>query len=101
MDRYEDAKVKGSDSTIKALPPSPPETEDNDSQATDDAVFPLPPPLKELDVLDIDKKTPDYHVPRDARLIRLTGVHPFNVEPPLSDLFNYGKDIFPLASGWS
>lgn len=40
--------------------------------------------------MDEDKKTPDSHVPRDARLIRLTGVHPFNVEPPLSDLFNDG-----------
>jgi nitrate reductase (NAD(P)H) len=40
--------------------------------------------------LNIDKATPDAHVPRDPRLIRLTGVHPFNVEPPLTDLFNEG-----------
>ena len=52
---------------------------------------PLPPPSTAPSrVLDIDKKTPDSHVPRDPRLIRLTGVHPFNVEPPLTDLFNEG-----------
>jgi len=53
--------------------------------------FPLPPtsvvPTK---TLDVDKPTPDSHVPRDSRLIRLTGVHPFNVEAPLSDLYNEG-----------
>ncbi|KAI9669461.1 MAG: hypothetical protein M1817_004686 [Caeruleum heppii] len=77
----------------QGLPPSPPETEDNESStfSSDDVDFPLPPPSKEPDaVLDIDKKTPDAHVPRDPRLIRLTGVHPFNVEPPLSTLFNEG-----------
>lgn len=52
---------------------------------------PLPPPSKNLtDILDVDKGTPDNHVPRDSRLIRLTGVHPFNVEPPLTALFKEG-----------
>jgi nitrate reductase (NAD(P)H) len=37
-----------------------------------------------------DLKTPDAHVERDPRLIRLTGVHPFNVEAPLSDLYDEG-----------
>jgi len=41
-------------------------------------------------VLVEDLKTPDSHVERDPRLIRLTGVHPFNVEPPLSDLYDEG-----------
>eukprot|EP00548_Thalassiothrix_antarctica_P012466 CAMPEP_0194159262 /NCGR_PEP_ID=MMETSP0152-20130528/77729_1 /TAXON_ID=1049557 /ORGANISM="Thalassiothrix antarctica, Strain L6-D1" /LENGTH=797 /DNA_ID=CAMNT_0038868805 /DNA_START=962 /DNA_END=3355 /DNA_ORIENTATION=- len=31
-----------------------------------------------------DKGTPDEWVPRDGKLVRLTGRHPFNVEPPLS-----------------
>ena len=31
-----------------------------------------------------DKGTPDEWVPRDGRLVRLTGRHPFNVEPPVS-----------------
>lgn len=31
-----------------------------------------------------DVGTPDEWVPRDGRLVRLTGRHPFNVEPPLS-----------------
>lgn len=76
------------------LPPSPPDTDENasdDSFHPDHADIPLPPsstiPAR---VLDIDKKTPDAHVPRDPRLIRLTGVHPFNVEAPLSALFNEG-----------
>ncbi|KAJ5359123.1 Eukaryotic molybdopterin oxidoreductase [Penicillium cataractarum] len=53
--------------------------------------IPLPPPsFSPTEILDIDKGTPDNHVPRDSRLIRLTGVHPFNVEAPLTTLFNQG-----------
>ncbi|KAI9765354.1 MAG: hypothetical protein M1840_007434 [Geoglossum simile] len=73
------------------LPPTPPETEDNESNASGICSFPLPPlSIGPSEVLDIDKDTPDCHVPRDPRLIRLTGVHPFNVEPPLSALYNEG-----------
>lgn len=75
------------------LPPTPPETDDNasDSATSDEGPFPLPPPSTvPRTVLDIDKKTPDSHVPRDPRLVRLTGTHPFNVEAPLSALFNEG-----------
>lgn len=72
------------------LPPTPPLTDDSASERSDIDI-PLPPrtsiPTK---VLDVDAKTPDAHVPRDPRLIRLTGVHPFNVEAPLTDLFNEG-----------
>ena len=84
------------------LPPTPPDSDHSDSEkpskeehnssaspATPE--FPLPPPSKEpTDVLETDKKTPDGWLPRDPRLIRLTGVHPFNVEAPLSDLYNEG-----------
>lgn len=53
--------------------------------------FPLPPPsVNPTAILDVDKGTPDEHVPRDPRLIRLTGVHPFNVEPPLTALYKEG-----------
>ena len=73
------------------LPPSPPPTEEDDSDPGEDLEFPLPPPTTiPTRILDVDLKTPDAHVPRDPRLIRLTGVHPFNVEPPLSALFNEG-----------
>lgn len=73
------------------LPPSPPQTEANDSESSEEVEIPLPPPTNPpTQVLDIDKKTPDAHVPRDPRLIRLTGIHPFNVEAPLSALFNEG-----------
>ena len=73
------------------LPPSPPQTEEDRSEPSEEIAIPLPPPTKiPPRVLDIDQKTPDAHVPRDPRLIRLTGVHPFNVEPPLSALFNEG-----------
>ncbi|GAA5820633.1 hypothetical protein JCM11251_003085 [Rhodosporidiobolus azoricus] len=36
------------------------------------------------------KGTPDSWVVRDSRLVRLTGKWPFNVEPPLPDLWNAG-----------
>ncbi|KAI0482878.1 hypothetical protein GGR56DRAFT_212447 [Xylariaceae sp. FL0804] len=91
------------------LPPSPPSTVD-DSRASeaelsdcelkpsrDDIAepnrrpYPLPPRCKPGNhVLAEDLKTPDRHVVRDPRLIRLTGVHPFNAEAPLSDLFGEG-----------
>lgn len=73
------------------LPPSPPQTEENNSESSFEVELPLPRPTNPpTRVLDIDKKTPDAHVPRDPRLIRLTGTHPFNVEAPLSALFNEG-----------
>ena len=78
------------------LPPTPPTSEDNLSERSvtseeSGAEVPLPPPsCAPIEVLDVDKKTPDSHVPRDPRLIRLTGTHPFNVEAPLQALFNEG-----------
>ena len=75
-------------------PPSPPESTHADAEETSkdaEPDFALPPPPHSAPVvLDVDKSTPDAHVPRDPRLIRLTGVHPFNVEAPLTDLFNEG-----------
>ncbi|RDB30807.1 Nitrate reductase [NADPH] [Hypsizygus marmoreus] len=41
-------------------------------------------------VQDIDLGTPDSWVKRDNRIIRLTGKHPLNCEPPLTTLFNTG-----------
>ncbi|KAH8586847.1 putative nitrate reductase [Bisporella sp. PMI_857] len=87
------------------LPPTPPKSEGNASDASDDSSnaseeaseerlegrYPLAPPSTiPLDVLKEDLKTPDNHVPRDPRLIRLTGIHPFNVEAPLSALYDEG-----------
>lgn len=93
------------------VPPSPPSTateisssteSDTDSQTSeprpipdDDPCqpppYPLPPrPRGHQSVLPEDLKTPDSHVPRDPRLIRLTGAHPFNVEPPLTELWDEG-----------
>ncbi|KAL8697180.1 MAG: hypothetical protein Q9224_002438 [Gallowayella concinna] len=76
------------------LPPTPPGSDDSASTTSlqsDDVQIPLPPATSiPSQVLDQDRKTPDAHVPRDPRLIRLTGVHPFNVEAPLSALFNEG-----------
>ena len=42
------------------------------------------------EVDDRDKNTPDKWVPRHPDLVRLTGKHPFNCEPPLSDLVDNG-----------
>jgi hypothetical protein len=77
------------------LPPTPPETVDGDDSnsnaSSSEPDFALPPPTNPpTKTLEVDLKTPDAHVPRDPRLIRLTGVHPFNVEAPLTDLFNEG-----------
>lgn len=73
------------------LPPSPPDSTWEDTESGDTVDFPLPPPsTAPTEVLAVDKKTPDAHVPRDPRLIRLTGVHPFNVEAPLSALYDEG-----------
>lgn len=91
--RRDDYMSRPAHAPVGQLPPTPPDTEDNDSDITDEVGFPLPPPSKVPEVLELDKKTPDAHVPRDARLIRLTGVHPFNVEPPLLDLYNSGASV--------
>ncbi len=79
---------------LDVLPPTPPAT---DGSVSDESVecaasdIPLPPPTTiPTDILEIDKNTPDSRVPRDPRLIRLTGVHPFNVEAPLTPLFDEG-----------
>ncbi|PQE11450.1 nitrate reductase protein [Rutstroemia sp. NJR-2017a WRK4] len=85
------------------LPPTPPETRDNsgdevESVSSRDSLssstqqrYALPPPTRPpTKVLKEDLKTPDSHVPRDPRLIRLTGTHPFNVEAPLSALYDEG-----------
>ena len=93
------------------FPPSPPLTRKGSSKSIQDEVsgknesagrtseavveesrsYPLPPKSRpDNKVLAEDLKTPDNHVVRDPRLIRLTGVHPFNVEAPLSDLFDEG-----------
>lgn len=42
------------------------------------------------DVLEIDKRGDDNFVPRDPRLLRLTGAHPFNCESPLTLLYDTG-----------
>jgi nitrate reductase (NAD(P)H) len=82
------------------LPPTPPESTKDEirlipisshtGQVIDITEFPLPPSAPDVEVLELDKPTPDAHVPRDPRLIRLTGVHPFNVEAPLKDLYDEG-----------
>lgn len=90
-----------------AAPPSPPSTA-KQSEATSLAgerlnasrplhskknllkSYPLPPQNGSKSVQPQDLKTPDSHVQRDPRLIRLTGVHPLNCEAPLTDLYNEG-----------
>jgi len=50
--------------------------------------------IKECDYRD--KGTPDEWLPRDGRLVRLTGRHPFNVEPPMS-IHNKYRFITPSS----
>ena len=98
MTTYASLTARTKDMSIPVeLPPTPPHS-DTESPGKEEQRHPLPAPdLPEIppsnpptEVLDVDKKTPDGWLPRDSRLIRLTGVHPFNVEAPLSDLFNEG-----------
>lgn len=87
------------------LPPSPPTSIGNGSEVSDESTqssrrssearpesrYTLAPPTNPpTEVLKEDLKTPDSHVQRDPRLIRLTGIHPFNVEAPLSALYDEG-----------
>lgn len=82
----ETISFKNGQITVEDIIPSPAEPD-----------IPLPPPSKNpVDILDVDKGTPDNHVPRDPRLIRLTGVHPFNVEPPLTALYKEGIVFIPV-----
>lgn len=78
-------------STPELTPPISDETGSNPSVDGEEYDLPLPPStVIPTEVLDIDLRTPDAHVPRDPRLIRLTGIHPFNVEAPLTSLFDEG-----------
>ncbi|KAI0505548.1 nitrate reductase [Xylaria bambusicola] len=85
------------ESTDSSLEPSDTETgassssNGNNSNVLKLPLYPLPPRSKpDNTVLAEDLKTPDNHVIRDPRLIRLTGIHPFNVEAPLSNLYDEG-----------
>jgi hypothetical protein len=60
-------------------------------EEADGAILRLPPLSNApVQVLEIDQKTPDAHVFRDPRMIRLTGAHPFNAEAPLTALLGEG-----------
>ncbi|CAM9533725.1 unnamed protein product [Scytosiphon promiscuus] len=49
------------------------------------------PPAEEVTEIDArDKGTPDDWVPRHPELVRLTGRHPFNVEPPVWRIKDHG-----------
>ncbi|KAH8659143.1 putative nitrate reductase [Tricladium varicosporioides] len=100
------AKTPGFPGVPTKLPPSPPKSiNGGGSEASDESAsssrrtsdaqiylrYQLPPQsTAPIAVLKEDIKTPDSHVPRDPRLIRLTGIHPFNVEAPLSALYDEG-----------
>lgn len=87
-------------STLLTTLPTPPSDHAEDSlthllsqdlPAPRDLPIPLPPDVERpKEVLPTDLRTPDSKVARDPRLIRLTGVHPFNSESPLSPLLDSG-----------
>ncbi|KAI1176934.1 nitrate reductase [Nemania sp. FL0916] len=106
------SRARPSRRQTQTLPPSPPDTDkestDQGSELSDAEtttrwpdrsrlsarklpLYTLPPKNRPGNaVLSEDLNTPDSHVVRDPRLIRLTGTHPFNVEAPLSDLYDEG-----------
>jgi nitrate reductase (NAD(P)H) len=55
---------------------------------SEDPDFVLHAPATAIDKKDAD--TPDDWVPRDPRILRLTGRHPLNCEPPMDVLMQYG-----------
>lgn len=65
-----------------------------ESKQLEDATWDLHEAVTEVD--SRDAATPDKWVPRHPRLVRLTGRHPFNCEPPLPDLMERGF-ITPTA----
>ncbi|KXJ87251.1 nitrate reductase [Microdochium bolleyi] len=56
----------------------------------DELTLPRIPKTQPVQPLSLDGQNPDNWVPRDERMVRLTGKHPFNSEAPLSALFNNG-----------
>lgn len=48
------------------------------------------------EIYKADTKTPDNWIYRDSAMVRLTGKHPFNAEPPLDMLMSNGF-ITPTA----
>lgn len=102
MDEHTKSDIDLPETNLR-LPPTPPLSKDNSSddpsylssQASSTSPsqqrYTLPPPTHQpTEILKEDLKTPDNQVPRDPRLIRLTGIHPFNAEPPLSALYDEG-----------
>ncbi|KAJ3572920.1 hypothetical protein NPX13_g4883 [Xylaria arbuscula] len=81
-----DSRSESGDTETGASPPN-----GDNSSTSKLPLYPLPPKSNpDNSVLTEDLKTPDSHVIRDSRLIRLTGIHPFNVEAPLSNLYDEG-----------
>jgi nitrate reductase (NAD(P)H) len=78
------------------FPPTPPDSEDSsDTERSTSKLeslgFALPPKsTPPTQINPLDNKTPDAWLPRDPRLIRLTGAHPFNSEAPLTDMYDEG-----------
>mmetsp|Transcript_17438 Transcript_17438/g.36203 ORF Transcript_17438/g.36203 Transcript_17438/m.36203 type:complete len:393 (+) Transcript_17438:1098-2276(+) len=60
----------------------------------EELILPLDDIEKDIDPRDIE--TPDHWIPRNPDLIRLTGNHPFNSEPPLKALVANGF-LTPLS----
>ena len=87
------------------FPPTPPDTDKGESDSSsvnsdDGGGLPrVPRSVEPTEVLAVDANSPDKHVRRDPRLIRLTGNHPFNCEAPLTTLFEAGVSHFLKTRG--
>ncbi|KAG0570082.1 hypothetical protein KC19_6G137200 [Ceratodon purpureus] len=68
------------------------ETEEFDEEEPfgDEKVWQYAPSITITQIDDRDKGTSDEWIPRHPELVRLTGRHPFNCEPPLSALMEAG-----------
>ena len=93
------SSVFGSDDGSKDTPPSCPGSPISETKAVEDFIprlhydedaLPRIPKGDYKTHLETNSQTPDAWVARDARMIRLTGQHPYNVEAPLRTLFDHG-----------
>src|SRR5690606_34518837 len=86
------------------FPPSPPsEPAPIHAKILENEYSGLPPVPKSEEptkVLPVDINSADSHVPRDERMVRLTGNHPYNVEAPLPVLMEKGLSISSIFIGY-
>ena len=71
------------------------ESDDEESSSGDEKAWQYAAEIPITQVDDRDRGTSDDWIPRHPELVRLTGRHPFNCEPPLSALMEVSHPLNP------